>query len=153
MNKLLILCLLYGFSLNGIYAQSRIIKGVIINDYLENMPGVSITIDDTVEVGGTDLNGVFQISIPASVKKLSFGAVGLEVTSIELADECSEVELVMMLRSTYDFMTLKKVDRLRIKRFRNLPKLHKEAFEKGIFKTDKGCYTREFIPDNEKKRK
>jgi hypothetical protein len=38
-----------------------------------------------------------------------------------------------------------------MKRFKKLPELHKEAFEKGIFKTDKACYTREFIPDYKKK--
>lgn len=52
----------------------------------------------------------------------------------------------MMLSGTYDFITLKKVDRLRMKRFKKLPKLHKEAFEKGIFKTDKACYKQEIIP-------
>ena len=51
----------------------------------------------------------------------------------------------MMLSGTYDFMTLKKVDRLRMKRFKKLPKLHKEAFAKRIFKTDKACYSQEFI--------
>jgi hypothetical protein len=58
-----------------------------------------------------------------------------------------------MLSSTYDFMTLKKVDRLRMKRFNKLPELHKEAFEKGIFKTENACYTQEFIPHNKKKQK
>lgn len=57
-----------------------------------------------------------------------------------------KLKLVMMLSSTYDFMSPKKVDRLRMKRFKKLPELHKEAFEKGIFKTEKACYTREFIP-------
>ena len=51
----------------------------------------------------------------------------------------------MILRSTYDFITLKKVDKLRMKKFKKLPELHREAFEKGIFKTDKACYSQEFI--------
>jgi len=58
-----------------------------------------------------------------------------------------------MLSSSYDFITLKKVDRLRMKRFKQLPEKHKEAFEKGIFKTDMACYTQEFIPDYKKKQK
>ena len=53
--------------------------------------------------------------------------------------------------STYDFITFKKEDKLRMKRFKKLPKLHKEAFAKGIFKTDKACYTQEFMPHYTKK--
>jgi len=63
-----------------------------------------------------------------------------------LSDTCEEVEVVMMLSATYDFITLKKVDRLRMKRVKKLPALHKEAFERGLFKTDKACYTQAFIP-------
>jgi hypothetical protein len=79
--------------------------------------------------------------------------VGIEPTNIVLADNCDEVEVVMMLSGTYDFITPKKADRLRMKRFKKLPALHKEAFAKGIFKTDKACYTQEFIPHYKKKQK
>jgi hypothetical protein len=58
-----------------------------------------------------------------------------------------------MSSGSYDFMSLKKVDRLRMKRFKLLPELHKKAFEEGIFKTDMACYTREFIPHYKKKQK
>ncbi|MOA21250.1 hypothetical protein D3C78_1417340 [compost metagenome] len=85
------------------------------------------------------------------MKKIIFNTVGIELASIELVDKCDEIEVVMMLSSTYDFITLKKVDRLRMKRSKKLPELHKEAFEKGIFKTDKACYTQEFIPYYKKK--
>jgi hypothetical protein len=117
------------------------------------MPGVSITINDTVKAGETDLNGFFQIEIPVSVKKIVFQAVGLEPAIIDLADTCNEAEVVMMPSSTYDFITLKKVDRLRMKRFKKLPKVHTEAFEKGIFKTASACYTQEFRPDYKKRKK
>jgi hypothetical protein len=110
-------------------------------------------IDDTVKVGKTDMNGFFQIEIPVSVKKILFMYIGLEATTIELMDKCDEVDVVMMSSGSYDFMSLKKVDRLQMKRFKQLPAKHKEAFEKGIFKTDMACYTQEFIPDYEKKQK
>jgi hypothetical protein len=113
---------------------------------------VSIVINDTVEVGRTDLNGFFQIDMPISVKKLFFSTVGIELASIELVDKCDEVEVVMMLSSTDDFIALKKVDRLRMKRFKKLAELHKKAFEKSIFKTDKACYYQEFIPYCKKKK-
>lgn len=151
MTKLLIIFIVLSFSICRLYSQSKTIKGRVIDDNLETLPYVSIVINDTVEVSRTDLNGFFQIDIPISMKKISFRFVGFDPTTIELVDRCDEVDVVMMVTGTYDFITLKKVDRLRLKRFKKLPELHKEAFEKGIFKTDKACYTQEFIPDCKKK--
>ncbi|RKS26183.1 hypothetical protein CLV94_1239 [Flavobacterium endophyticum] len=146
MKKLLFIIALLSISICSVYSQNKTIKGRVISEFFETMPGVSIMINDSINIGKTDLNGYFQIDIPISVKKIFFGSVGLDPTSIELLNKCDEVEVVIMLSDTYDFMTLKKIDRLRMKRFKKLPKLHKEAFEKGIFKTEKACYSQEFIP-------
>lgn len=151
MKKLLIICIVLCVSTSILYAQNKTIKGRVVDDNLETLPYVSIVINDTIKVGKTDVNGFFQIDIPVSVKKISFESVGLDPATVRLVDKCDEVEVVMMLRGTYDFITLKRVDELRMKTFRKLPKLHKEAFEKGIFKTDKACYTQEFIPYYKKK--
>jgi hypothetical protein len=150
MKKLLVIIVLSVLTCS-LNAQNKNLKGRVITESFETMPGVSIRINDTVEVGRTDLNGFFQTGIPVSVKKILFQAVGLEPATIELVDKCDEVEVVMMLSSTYDFMTLRKVDRLRMKRFKMLPQLHKEACEKGIFKTDSACYTQEFVRYYKKK--
>ena len=152
MKKLLIIFIVINVLTCSLYSQNKTIKGRVIDDNLETLAYMPIVINDTVEVGKTDLNGFFQIDIPVSVKKLLFRDVGIELASIELVDKCDEVEVVMMLDCTYDFITLKKADRLRMKRFKKLPELHKEAFEKGIFKTDKACYTQEFIPYYKKKK-
>jgi len=146
MKNILIIFIVLSVSTYSLYSQNKTIKGRVISDQLETTPGVLIIINDTIEVGKTDINGFFQINIPVSEKKILFRYVGLEPTTIELLDKYDEVEVVMMLSGTYDFITLKKVDRLRMKRFKKLPKLHKEAFEKGIFKTDKACYKQEIIP-------
>ena len=153
MKKLVIIFIVLIVSNCSLYSQNKTIKGRAITDQFETMSFVSIMINDTVEVGRTDLNSFFQIDIPVSVNKILFRSVGLEPAIIELADTCNEVEVVMMLSSTYDFKTTKKVDRLRKKRFKKLPELHKKAFEKGIFKTDNACYTQEFIPYYKKKHK
>ena len=146
MKKLLILFIVIGISICNLYSQNKTIKGRVIDDNLETLAYVSIVINDAVEVGRTDLNGFFQIDIPVSVKKILLGSVGLDPAIIKLVDNCDEVEVVMMLSGTYDFITLKKVDRLRMKRFKKLPELHKEAFEKGIFETEFECFIRNFEP-------
>jgi hypothetical protein len=153
MKKLLIVFFMLVVSSSSFYAQKKTIKGRVIDDHLEALPFVLIKLNDTVEVGKTDLNGYFQIEIPASVIKILFNTIGIDLATIELKDECNEVEVVMMYSGSYDFMSPKKVDRLRMKRFKQLPEKHKEAFEKGIFKTDIACYTQEFIPHYNKKQK
>ncbi len=153
MKKLITLIIAFGISICSLYSQPKTIKGRVISDDLETMPLVSIMINDTVELGKTDLNGFFQIDIPIFEKRIYFGFVGLDPTTIELGDNCDEVEVVMMLSGTYDFITLKKVDRLRMKRFKKLPELHKEAFKKGIFKTEYACYNYEFESYYLKKKK
>lgn len=153
MKKLIITFIVVVVSISSLYSQNKTIKGRVIAEDLETVPLASIMINDTVEVAKTDLNGFFQIEIPVSMNKILFEFVGMESAIIELADTCNEVEVVMMFRGTYDFKTLKKVDRLRMKRFKNLPALHKEAFAKGIFKSDKACYTQEFIASYKKKQK
>jgi hypothetical protein len=151
MKKLLTTYIVLSVSICTLYSQNKTIRGRVVDDNLEILPSVSIMINDTVEVGRTDLKGFFQIDIPVAQKKIVFMFLGVEPAIIELVDTCDDVEVVMMMSGTYDFMTPKKVDRLRIKRFKKLPELHKEAFEKGLFKTDKPCYTQKFMPNCTKK--
>lgn len=153
MKKVLIIFILLSVSIFSLYSQNKTIKGRVISEDFDFLTGVSIMINDTVEVGRTDLNGFFQIDIPVSEKKISFVFVGLETTTIELIDKCDKIEVIMMYIYTYDFMTLKRAERKREKRYKKLPEIHKQAFEKGIFKTDKACYTQKFIPYYKKKQK
>jgi hypothetical protein len=143
MKKLLTILILISIS-TYLNAQTKTIKGRIIDERFETLIGISIMINDTIKVGKTDLDGFFKIDIPISIKKITLGYVGYELPTLTLSDNCDNVEVVMMLRGTDDFMTFKKIDRRRMKRFKQLPELHKQAFDKGIFKTDKACYTQEF---------
>lgn len=133
-----------------VQAQDLTLKGRVISEDLEVLPEVKITNQKKELLGVTDIEGRFEISIPKEVLKLNISFVGMEPTTIELSGNCDFLEVVVLFETLYDFMSLKKVDRLRMKRFKKLPKLHKEAFEKGVFKTDKACYTQEFIPYRKK---
>lgn len=139
MKKLLILFIVFTASICGVYSQNKTIEGRVISGHLETLPGVFIMIDDSVEVGMTDLNGFFQIDIPVSKKRILFKGVGMEPTTIELVDECDKIEVVIMLSSTYDFITPRRVERKRKKRYKKLPEIHKQAYEKGIFKSSDPC--------------
>ncbi|AYL93873.1 hypothetical protein [Mucilaginibacter celer] len=151
MKKVLIIFILLGVSMCSVYAQTKTIKGRVISEFFETTPFALIMINDTVKVGKTDLDGFFQVEIPVGVKKISFWYLGFEPAIIALTDKCDEAEVVMIASFTYDFMTPKRVDKLRMKRYKKLPQLHKEALAKGLFKTDTACYTQEFRPFYKKK--
>jgi len=116
----------------------------VISDDLEPVPGVSIIVNDTVKVGRTDMDGFFEINIATSQDKVLFRFVGLDPTAIGLVGNCDKIEVIMTLSGSYDFMSLNRVERKRKKRYKKLPEVHKEAFEKGIFETECPCFKREF---------
>ena len=144
MKKLLIIFIVLSVSACSLYSQNKTIKGRVISDDFETVPGVFIMINDTVEIGRTNMDGFFQIDMPVSVKKIKFMFVGLDPTTIELVDACEKIDVIMMRGSTDDFISLKRAEKKRKKRYKKLPEIYKQAFEKGIFETEYACYNREF---------
>jgi hypothetical protein len=128
-------------------AQIRIITGKVIDEYLNPISLVYIQSSDTTLVSRYDSSGQFRVSIPVDTKSLIITNVGFEPASIDLPDSCNHLDIVLLLSSTYDFISLKKADKLRLKKFKKLPELHFAAYKKGIFQSDSACYTQNFIPD------
>jgi hypothetical protein len=56
------------------------------------------------------------------------------------------MEIILMYSVNYDYNSLKKVDKLRMKRFEKLTELHLAAYKKGIFSTQQSCYEQKFKP-------
>ncbi|WP_298307719.1 hypothetical protein [Flavobacterium sp.] len=119
MKKILIKCIVLYFSICNLHCQSKTIKGRIINEQFEFMPMTSILNNLNVEIGKTDMNSFFEIVIPDSENKLLFRFTGLEPSKIELTDNCEEAEIIMISSGTHDFISLRKVDRLRKKDLKN----------------------------------
>lgn len=136
--------LFWGFSST---AQTKIINGKVIDKELKPVLGVVIQYSDTAIFTKYDINGQFSLSIPVNTNSFLIAAVGFESASIDLTDSCHQLEIVLLFRPTYDFITLKKADKLRMKEFKKLSALHFAAFQKGIFQSDSVCYTQHFIPD------
>lgn len=127
-------------------AQLRIITGKVIDKDLNLIPQVFIKYSDISFLTKYDINGQFRISIPIETKSLIIADVGFESASINLTDSCNQLDIVLLSSGTYDFISLKKVDKLRMKEFKRLSELHFAAYQKGIFQTDSACYTQNFIP-------
>lgn len=82
-HKLLLttmLCLLLGFSA---WAQSTV-TGTITDDNGDPIPGASIRVVDTNLGTVTDLDGVYNINVPAGKTTLTFSFVGFETQQIEV---------------------------------------------------------------------
>jgi len=125
--------------------QTRNLTGKIIGYDFQPFINTKIFNIDTLEIGKTDMTGNFNIAVPYDTKTIIIADVGMEWKRLDLADTCNNIEVILLPSWTYDFKTLKKVDKLRKKEFDKLPSLHKTAFEKGIFKSYKRCYVDNFI--------
>ena len=133
-------CIFSGFG-------QRTLTGRTVDQFLESAIGITIFDKDTIKIGQTDFNGYFQIKLPKETDKLIFAGVGYEWATLTVPNECENLDIILFMASTYDFMSPRKVDRLRKKEFDKLPELHSKAFQKGLFKTEKPCFIRKFEPD------
>ncbi|MVO09474.1 hypothetical protein GOQ30_09925 [Flavobacterium sp. TP390] len=145
MKKILII-LLFKIAIGCVFAQNKTITGRIISDSFDPLSEVSLMTQDSVQIGKTNKNGFFEIEIPLSEKNILFATASVEPTTIQLLNDCTTVEVILFLSGSYDFMLVKKVNRIKKQKFRQLQKKHREAFEKGIFETEQPCYERNFIP-------
>lgn len=126
---------------NFVYSQNKTIQGKVIDETLYPLIGILI-FNDSVCIGQTDFDGNFQIEVPSSVNRLTFSYIDMEDADLELSDDCNVIELIMIGVGHYD-MSWNKAKRVRRKRYKELPKIHKEAYEKGIFQSPKPCYIQE----------
>jgi len=135
-----LLILFIVLSANILSAQeNKVIKGRIISEDLELLPGATIYNMDTIALSSTDLSGYFKIEVPVETNKLLIGFIGMEWTLVKIEDDCQNLEIIMMPDVIYDFITIKRINTKRYKRFKELPKKHLEAYEQGIFKTSAPC--------------
>jgi len=148
--RILLTFIFISFVTGGLFCQTRTITGRIISEYLEPLPLIYIQDIDTTLIGKTDLDGWFKIEISSSTDSLRLCSLGIEWATIQLTSDCDTLEVVMMYDYIYDFITLRKVDRLRLRRFKKLPEIHKQAFDQGLFKTENPCYKQIFVTYFEK---
>ena len=128
-----------------LFSQNITIKGRVIAEDLNYLPYVYIMIQDTINVGKTNNKVFFQITIPISETKLKFDFVGMDPAIIELTNNTNTIEVIMLFSCSYDFISLKRAERKRKRRFKKIPALHNLAYKKRIFKTKKACYKLKFF--------
>lgn len=132
------------------FGQIRTIAGKVVDENLSPVCDARINNADTTLLVKTDIEGKFKIDIPSQTQSLIIYGIGMEPKLINLPDNCNYFEIIMLGSATYDFMSERKVDKLRKKQFEKLPSLYKAAFDKGIFKIAKPCFEEMFIPIKER---
>jgi len=142
MNKLVLFLLLITspFFVNG-QSKTRTITGTVV-DYFDLLPipEVKILTSDSIPLGTADLKGKFSIDVPIGTKELIFAALGMEWTFIQGTENCDLIDVIMIADGTYDFMTTRKINRLRLKEFNDRLSKHNVAFQKSIFRSSKPCF-------------
>ena len=144
-KTILFLFLFVSINLVEAYGQ-RSVKGRIIDENFDEFIGARLYDRDYNLLLEADLKGFFEVNISNETNKLVFGFIGYEHANIELSDSCNYVEIILLPDAHYDFMSSRKIDRLRKKEFDKLPQLHLTAIEKGLFTNEIICYSREFEP-------
>jgi hypothetical protein len=122
------------------------LSGRIIDEYLESAIGVTIFDKDTTKIGKSDFNGYFKIELPQETVELIFAGLGYEWRKVKIPKKCNNLEVIILLSGSYDFLSSNKIDRIRKKRFDKIPELHSQAYDKGLFETEKPCFKQEFEP-------
>jgi TonB-linked SusC/RagA family outer membrane protein len=89
---LVIAVLLAGTEFSNLNAQkpeTRTISGVVRDNNGEALPGAAILVKGSTIGQNTDINGKFQISVPANAKTLVVSFVGMQTKEVEIGSETS----------------------------------------------------------------
>lgn len=121
------------------------VSGKVIDEHLEEVPGVNIYDLDTTLLTTTDLDGTFELE--NSPTNLLLGFLGYEWLNISLMNNCANPEVIMLFDVNYHYKSHRKIDRLRKKRFNNRVNIQEQAYEKGTFQNKEPCFDYEFIPN------
>lgn len=126
-------------------AQTQVTGRVIDYFDLTTIPDVQIHKKDSLVIGKTDVHGNFSIELPAGEKEILVSFIGMEWMHVQIPDGCRTVEVIMIPDGTYDYISAKKINKKRLKVFKQLLAKHELAFRKGIFTKAEPCSSYTFI--------
>lgn len=131
---------MFSFSIFG----QNLISGRVIGEFLDIPFEVFIHDKDSNLLGKCDFDGYFKIELPSSSNELYFSGIEFEKTKIEVNTECNYLEVILLNKIIYDFISLNKIDRLRKKRFKKLSDIRQQAVKEKLFEYSISCYSQEF---------
>ena len=78
-----------GFSLSAETQQSKKVTGKVIDDQGEAIPGVTVLVKGTTAGTVTNMEGNFELDIPANGNTLSFSFIGMKPTEVMIGNQTS----------------------------------------------------------------
>lgn len=142
MNYLLTFLLIF-LSL-ATYGQTILVRGKVINSNFPSeknlaehefwkTPGAVVIGNDSIRLGTADQDGLFELEVPDNIQTLRIGSIGMYPEEIVLTGKCDYFEVILLPDAIYDFVTLRKEERLRKKDRKRLPELYQEAYKRKMF--------------------
>lgn len=101
MKKTLLLCALVLWAgVQVSFAQDRVVKGRVIDENGEGVPGATVKIKGTNSGSVTDVDGNYEISVPEDKNVLIFSGIGVETQELKLGNNLEN--LVTTLQQSDD---------------------------------------------------
>ncbi|MDR0824415.1 MAG: SusC/RagA family TonB-linked outer membrane protein [Prevotella sp.] len=86
MKKLVIIILYLCIGIGTTFAQTRTIKGTVVDETNEPLTGVTVSVKGSTTATMTDIDGKFTIQVQQNVKNLSFSFIGYETIDVPITD-------------------------------------------------------------------
>lgn len=122
-------------------AQTRTITGKVVYDSdFAGVPEVKVQDRNAVVLGGTNKDGVFQITIPTDTEELLLTTISLEPTRIKVPPGCNKLEVIMLVDVIHDYISERKIKKKRYHAFKERLRKHQMVHDKGIFTSGVPCF-------------
>lgn len=118
--------------------QNKTISGRIIDEHFNPLADAVIQTLDSAFTARADKEGNYVLTVPNKTKRIKAWAVGMETEVFKLSNNC-KFNLILFDDIIAEFETVAEHKKRYKKRKRELPRLYKEAINKGIISENKPC--------------
>lgn len=137
-NFYIVTLILIFCSCTNSFGQNKTISGRIIDEHFNPLGEAVIQTLDSTFTARADKNGNYVLTVPKKTKRIKAWAVGMETETFKLSNNC-KFNLILFDNIIAEFETVAEHQERYKKRKRELPRLYREAINKGIIEENKPC--------------
>ena len=137
-NKILILKFIILLLGSNVYAQSKILRGQVIDENFEPLSNAIIRIDSSSKTFETDDFGSFEINIDSDTKSIEVIIIGHKTERVFLENKCY-VNVVLININGIEFETKEEKEKFYSRSKNKLKKKYKKALKSGLLKSEENC--------------
>jgi hypothetical protein len=140
MNQITLLFTFFSLLLvNGICAQTRILKGQIINENFEPISNAIIRLNISGKTIESDDFGMFEINIDNRENDIEAVCIGYKTEKVDIEKKCY-VNIVMINYNNREFENVNAEKTYYEKSRRHVRNSYKKAIKSGLLKKEEPCY-------------